>query len=189
MWDRLTRTTAPASDPVTLTEAKAALRVDGVDEDTYIGSLIDRATEVIDGPNGIGICLVSQVWKLTLDAFPACIRIPLGPVISVDEVAYTDTDGGAQTLTVNTDYRVMNAGGRVIVEPAYGKSWPSTRPVAGAVTVTFTAGHSTVPEKLKHIVLMLVALWHEQRIPVADLREMPWGVSDLIAQHRVGTVA
>ena len=41
----LERVTAPGVEPVSVTEAKAHLRVSGSSEDTYIGALIKVATE------------------------------------------------------------------------------------------------------------------------------------------------
>ena len=41
----LTRQTPPAVEPVTLSEAKAHLRVDSTDDDAYIATLITAARE------------------------------------------------------------------------------------------------------------------------------------------------
>lgn len=196
-WRRLTRVTAPTADPVSVAEAKTHLRVTVSDDDTYIGDLIARAASVIDGPKGIGVCMVSQQWKLTVDRFPPCFNITLGPLISVDAIAYVDGDGAAQTVSAS-DYRVMNAGDLVTIEPAYGVSWPNIRNVSGAVTVTFTAGYldnlsspnvGAVPATLKGAVLMLVAHWYENREIDSEDSEMPYGVSRLLDQYRVGVVA
>lgn len=196
-WRRFSRVTAPTADPVTVAEAKTHLRVTVSDDDTYIGDLIARAVGVIDGPNGIGVCMVSQQWKYTADLFPAVFVIPLGPLISVDAIGYVDGDGATQTVDA-ADYRVMNAGGLATITPAYGTSWPSIRNVSGAVTVTFTAGYldnlsspnvGEVPAPLKGAVLMLVAHWYENREVMGDEDEMPFGVAPLLDQYRVGLIA
>ncbi len=59
---------APASEPVTLVEAKLHLRVDFADDDTLITMLIGAAREQAEA-----LCnraLVTQSWDLYLDAFP-----------------------------------------------------------------------------------------------------------------------
>lgn len=62
------RTVAPAETPVTLTEAKAHLRVDFDDDDTLIASLVNAATDYLDGWDGIlARCLVTQTWTLERD--------------------------------------------------------------------------------------------------------------------------
>lgn len=198
-WDRLSLVTGPSAKPISVEVAKEDANVEAPEKNDLVARLIDRATAVIDGPHGIGICMVSQQWKLTLNCFPPVIRIPLGPVISVDAITYIDGDGVSQTWDA-ANYRVMNAGGLVTIEPAYGLSWPSFRAVSGAVTVTFTAGYlntavspqaGAVPSDLQGAVSMLVAYWINQREAGAEREhfEVPYSVERILAKYRVGTVA
>lgn len=198
-WDRLSLVTGPSAPPISRDDAKRDARVEGQDNDDLISDLIDRATALIDGPHGIGICMVSQQWRLTLDCFPPVIRIPLGPVISVDTVTYVDGDGVTQTWDA-ANYRVNNAGDLVTIEPAYGVSWPSTRAISGAVAVTFTSGYlntavsppsGVIPADLRGAVSMLVAFWFNQREVAAerDRHEVPYGAERILAKYRVGTIA
>jgi uncharacterized phiE125 gp8 family phage protein len=97
VWHRLTRTIAPTVDPVTLAEVKAALRVDGTDEDTHIAGLIKAATARVE--QGAGIALLPQTWRASLDRFPVgSIRIPLAPVSAVSSITYRAQDGTTATL-------------------------------------------------------------------------------------------
>jgi uncharacterized phiE125 gp8 family phage protein len=198
-WDRLSLVTAPTVLPVTLGEAKAQCRVDHDEVDDLIAGYIASAVGLIDGPRGIGICMVSQQWKLTLDGFPRSIRISLGPLISVDSITYVDMDGATQTLDA-ADYRVVNAGDLVRIEPAYGASWPSVRNVSGSVVITFTAGYRNtatsqgaefVPADLRQAILMMVEHFHLNAGAVTTHGTpavVPLGVEHILWRHRVGTV-
>lgn len=196
-WRRYKRVSEPSSLPVTLADAKDFLRVDGAASDADITALIRAAVSEIDGPHGIGICLVSQQWKLTLDGFPANrIALELGPLISVDAVEYVDADGVTQTWSAS-NYRVMNAGDLATIEPVYGGSWPSPRSVSGAVTVTFTAGFSVdesvsptsdaanVPDDLKTAIKIMLRLLYDGQ----PSDERPPYVDAVLNRYRVGTVA
>jgi uncharacterized phiE125 gp8 family phage protein len=63
--------TPPASEPVSLAEAKLHLRVETgmTDDDTLISALIVAARQVVETITRRA--LITQVWKLVLDQFPA----------------------------------------------------------------------------------------------------------------------
>lgn len=138
-WDRLVRVAGPAVSPLSYVSAKAHLRlVDDSEEDDVL-ELIEGLVAEIDGPRGWGICLIEQTWKLTLDAFAAEIRLPLGPVISVDTVEYVGPDGTVATVAADA-LRLTKDIDPAILAPAHGATWPATRAERGAVRITFKAG-------------------------------------------------
>lgn len=138
--------TAPSGEPVTLTEVKAHLRVDASTDDTLLGVLNTAAREWAEGFANIRI--VSQAWDYTLDAFPAEIELPFGPVTAISSVKYYDQANTLQTLSSSAyDYNLAEP--VVKIRQAYGYTWPSTYERAGAVQVRFTCGYSTVPERIK----------------------------------------
>lgn len=186
----LTRLTPPAALPVSLLEAKAFLRVDGSDDDTLISSLIAAAVASLDGERGdLGRCLVSQTWRLDLDAFPRrmAIEIPLPPMIEVVSVAYTASDGAAVTMPTD-DFTVVGAGsyGFARIAPTSGL-WP----VGTAVTVTFRAGFgevaADVPADLRGAILARVATAYSVRessvLATASFRDAP-DTADTLARWR-----
>lgn len=185
--------TAPTGEPVTLTEAKAHLRVDGSEEDSLISSLIAAARRWCEGYQNRAY--VTQTWDLVLDAWPAApepdrIRIPLPPLQSVASVKYTDKDG-VQTTMPAADYLVDLASqpGRLVL--AYGKSWPTAtlRPAA-AIEIRFTAGYgaaAAVPETAKQAIKLLVGHLYEHReaASVDEIREVPFAVKALLGLERI----
>lgn len=194
-WGRLSQLTAPAALPVSLAEFKADRRIDHADEDARLTQALNAAVSMIDGPNGVGVCMMSQVWTLTLDAFPAG-PVPLGlrPVTSVDSVTYLDAAGDSQALDA-ADWRSALLATKPLIEPVYNRTWPTTYPVRGAVAVTFSAGWasaSEVPADLKAAVMLLAAHNFEQREPLivgASVAPLPLSVDWLLARYRQGNIA
>jgi len=155
----LTLTTAPASDIITLTEAKAQVRDDGVAEDALIQTYISAAGAYLDGVDGVlGRALVTQVWELKLDAFPVnALRLPLPPLQVVNSVSYVDPAGANQTVA---SFQTYFRNGIGFIRPDPGASWPATKVQENAVTVQFTAGYgaaAAVPASIRLAALMLIA--------------------------------
>lgn len=92
MLRSIVRTVAPTAPVVTLDEAKAHLRISHDDDDLLIQSLIDAATEYLDGLDGVlGRALSPQTYEAVFDASPA-YRLPLVPIVSS---TVTEADGAA----------------------------------------------------------------------------------------------
>jgi len=196
-WN-LKRTSAPAGTPVTAAEVKSQSRIDTSADDSLIDRLINAAVSFIEGPNGIGVCLVEQTWELALDRFPLIIELPLFPVISVESVKYIDEDGTEQTLASSV-YRVDTHSNPARVSLAWNQTWPSARLVSNAVKVSFKAGHApdsgdytaNVPDDLRHAVILLVAHWYEHREAVSDqsMSQVPMAAKAILDNYRVPGVA
>jgi uncharacterized phiE125 gp8 family phage protein len=153
---KLSLVTAPADPAITLDDVKLDLRI-GTDVDEVEDDLLERfisaATGLIDGRDGwLGRALITQEWALILDCFPSCdkINIPLPPLQSVESVVYIDADGEEQTLDED-EYRVVNSTEPGFIEAV--NSWPQTKDVAAAVTISFIAGYgdadTDIPETIK----------------------------------------
>lgn len=184
--------TAPAVEPITLTEAKSHLRVDITDDDALITALIIAAREYCEGFQNRAC--ITQTWDLWLDSFPSedYIRIPLPPLQSVASVKYYGTDNAEYTMAA-ADYFVDNKSepGRLVL--AYGKSWPSValRPANGVV-VRFVAGYggtaANVPQKVKQAMLLLIGHWYANREAVLTgsiSKEIEFAVNSLLWLGRV----
>ncbi|PDS97525.1 hypothetical protein CO659_12735 [Rhizobium sp. S9] len=188
-WTRLVRTVPPASPVVSLPEAKRHLRVLHDDDDADIQAMVAAAEAAIEGPNGIGIALSPQTWRLSLDHFPCEIIVPIGPITAVTSVAYTDSSGSPATvsgLRYDLDESPMR------IWPARDTAWPETYCEPGVVKVTFVCGYATLPQDLRWAILLLVGHFYEHREAVTtDLKaiDLPMGVASILERYRVGRFA
>jgi uncharacterized phiE125 gp8 family phage protein len=148
----LSQVLAPATEPVTLDEAKKHLRVDVPDEDALIDDLIRGAREYAE--TFTHRSFLTQTWDDKREAFPCdgeAIWLPQPPLLSVTSVTYVDTAGVTQTwsptlYTVDAPVGPKARAGCLV--PNYGEIYPSTRDVVNAVTIRFVAGYgaaSAVP--------------------------------------------
>ena len=168
------RITTP-TEPITLAEAKLHLRVDDTAEDSLITALISAARETCE--DRIEGTVPVTGWRLTLDAFPDAIKLPRGPVASVESVKYIDTAGVQQTLSP-LDYVVDTVSSPGYIVPAFGKAWPETRDQINAVEVEYTAGSATPPAAIKAWLLLAVGDMYAHREASSDKPTVAHGFAD-----------
>ena len=174
--------TDPASEPVTLAEAKLACRIDGADEDTYISDLIVSARTMAEAH--IGRTLLEATWDAVLDAFADEIELRNPPIVQVLSVKYLDEAGVEQTLDTSI-YAVdsVSEPGRVLL--ASGKRWPTTFDGPNAVRVRFKAGYGAaadVPQPIKHWMLLHIGHYFRNReLAGAAMQPLPYADSLLQA--------
>lgn len=183
----LTLVTAPATTPVSLSEAKAHLRVLSDDEDALINSLIVSATSAVQ--EDVGRALVTQTWDYEIPQPRGRVSIPLAPVASISSMTYFDQDDASQSLVVG-DYYLFKSPDVAFVEPKDGTDWPNMKDRMDALKITFVAGQSAgnVDFALKQSVLLLLAHWFEGREGMGDMKEAPIAYSHLVSQHKLGWV-
>lgn len=153
--------TPPADMPVTLDEAKAHCRVDGLEDDALITGLIAGAVGHLDGWTGVlGRCIMPQTWRVTAAAGDVVLPLP----------DVTGATFGGQPLTVT-----KSALGPVVT-------------LAESGDVTFECA---MPDHLlataKVAVLLLVGHWYANRETVVTgtiSSELPMAASMLIDQMR-----
>jgi uncharacterized phiE125 gp8 family phage protein len=201
MWDRIQRVTQPAAEALLLDEIKQQARIDAADDDAFLTRCVRAAREIVEGPDGAGIAIMAAQWRLRLDCFPCTIRIPMGPVLDIDAIAYVDPDGVSQTLAP-ASYQWVGEAYSARIAPAEGTYWPATAQRLGAVTVTFTAGfpgtqdnpvdRAMIPAHLLHAMLMLAAHWDANRetsVVGVVPSEIQHGFDAIMNMFRVGRVA
>lgn len=173
-----------AADPaVTVSEAKANMRVDHDADDALIGTLIRAATAHAE--RWTGMAFEPSTWDLVLDRFPSAeIAVPLSPLVSVTSVTYVDEDGAEQTVA-GSDFVADTASRDGWIVPADGFAWPATLAAINSVRVRFVAGRGT-PDDARQAILLLVGHWYANREAATDAQrhEIPLGVNALLNLHR-----
>lgn len=157
--------TAPASEPVTLSEAKRHANVVASDDDTYITNLIVAARELVE--QDTSRALINQTWEIELDDWwTDALELPRQPLASVTSVKYYDANDVLQTVTA-TNYHVdtRREPGVIWWDEDYTLPTLSDRP--NPVLVTYVAGYgsaaSSVPARAKQAILLLVGHWYRNR--------------------------
>lgn len=192
MDGELILSTAPTSEPVTVSEAKAQLRVDISDDDTLISDIISGARQAFEEINGRS--LFTTTWKLILDGWPSkpYIELPRPPLASVTSIAYVDSDGNT-TVWDSSNYVVETDRTPGRVHLAYNANWPTAtlRP-ASPITITYVAGWADVdniPQRYKQAILLLVGHWYENREAIvtsgAVPKQVPLGYDSILWMDRV----
>ena len=197
----LTRQTAPAVEPVTLAEAKAHLRVDTSDDDTYIGTLITAAREWCE--QYLDRTLVHTQWVMRFDKFPDSgiepVELPRPPMVTSGTatavtVTFT-TEPGATSTYSTAEYRVDRFATPGTVLPIYGSTWTPHRQDDNAISVTWWAGYgptgASVPAAIKHAMFMLVGHWYDGSrsgvLTGSISKEIEFGVKSLLDSQRWGS--
>lgn len=183
----LSQVVGPTTQPVSLSEAKAAAVVDFSDDDIQILSMIDAASRAVG--EMAGRVLAAETWSVSFGEGPLRdLPLPKSPVQSLDSITYFDSTDTQQTANVN-DFYLIKDDDAAFIRPKSGASWPvanSSRP--DAITVTFTAGYTSVPENLKRAILMMLDHLYENRSAVSEGKkvETPYGVECLVGLDRLG---
>jgi uncharacterized phiE125 gp8 family phage protein len=180
--------TPPDGEPLSLAEAKQFLRVAHDDDDAVITALIAAARSHVEAITRR--MLLTQTWRLVLDAWPANGRVTprIGPLQALLQAQVFDAAGGAQALEVESF--VVDAAAGVIAAPRWALPAPG-RAVAG-IALDVICGYGTdasdVPADLRQAMRLLVAHSYEHRGLVAvggAVAMQPAGFHALIAPYRV----
>lgn len=139
--------------PVSLPDVRAYLRIEDSDLDVDLRGAIDAA--IADMEAMTSTRLAPQVVEIHADGFRELDRLPVGPVSDIVEIGYEDSAGAAQLLDASV-YELFGSGLERGIRPAFGQTWPSLRPVAGAVRVRLAVGYPKLPRHLARALLDVV---------------------------------
>lgn len=203
---KIQRTAPPQTEPITLGDAKAHMRVQVSVEDTLIEGLIEAAREHVE--EVLSRSLITQTWQLNLDDFPGTpwyghpwaeylnywhnpILLPRPPLQSVTEIKYIDVDGSEKVLDPSV-YRVDTASEPARVTEEESQYWPTPETVINAVTIKYVAGYGDgpddVPRPIRQAMLLLIAHWYNHREAVnvgSSISTYPMAVDALLQPYRV----
>jgi uncharacterized phiE125 gp8 family phage protein len=179
-------TIGPNTEPVSMTEAKAALRI-GPDDTTYdseIARLNKAARQWVE--RRYGISLITQTRKQVQDKFyqyspcvsrnyQNAIQLLYPPVQSIESFFYTDEAGVEQELVEDTNF-----GAAGLMTPVVGaedidvprlypiNTWPLFKYIPDVVQITYVCGYGAngtfVPETIKQAIKMVLANFFEHRL-------------------------
>ena len=180
--------TAPLVEPVSLAEAKAWLKLDGADEDGLVSALITAARLSVEAATGR--LLINQTWRLVLDAWPAklALEVRLAPVQSI--VAIRSYDAASAVTNYSPGSFLLDRSSCPARIVPTTQDLPFTNRLVAGIEVDLVIGYgpaaTDVPQLLRQAMLVLVALWFENRgdAPSGAGSALPPAVEGLIAPFK-----
>lgn len=169
---RAYRVSTPATGlPVTLAEARAHLRAEGITyDDSLIETYIRAAAATVE--TTYSLALLTQTVIQTHTGFPEtgeAFFFRVRPVANVTSIAYIDSDGVSQTWA-NTNYEAEGLSSSVgfpSLWTKFDKVYPASASVPNAVTITYQAGFgadsTALPANIRTAILHMVADMYESR--------------------------
>lgn len=159
--------TQPAVEPITLTEAKANLRVNNTVENDLITSYIVAARKWVE--NYTWRPLITQTWTLFYDFSDvqtiknSTITISKNPVQSISSVKYYDTNNTLQTLNSSNYYTDL---GGDIASINFIQQLPTMYNRINALQIEFVCGYGlavSVPDNIKAAIYMMITAFYDNR--------------------------
>ena len=143
-----TRETPPATEPISLQEAKLFLRVEHETEDQAIQQMITAARDVAE--QILNRSLLPQSWlAMVHGAVPSCIALAYGPVTQIQSIIYDDA--GASHVVATDAYRLDDKHNLSLL------SVPSTMKLEVRYEAAVAATAAELPASLKQNMLQHVA--------------------------------
>ena len=201
-------TVDPASEPVTLSEMKTHLRIDGAEEDDFLTDAIAEARQEIEDLTGLAF--ITQTWQLTIDRWPTgqepwwdgvrqghintlagphrSLELPRYPLQSITSVTTYDEASNSSAVTVASTFDVdtQQLPGRMTLQS--GASWPTALRANNAIEVVYVAGYgaaSDVPNPLKRAIKSVVGYLYSHRGDDCDISDALASVSATIDRYKV----
>lgn len=170
---------SPAVEPVSLSEAKAHLRVSGTASDSVITGLLAAARELCELQSRRSF-MPRTITARFADIPREGVWLPQGPVQTVSSVSFLDGEGGSSTL----DFVTNLTNDLVLLTPDQEFDRETTLP--DPFEVVYTAGYTNVPVRYKQAILLIAGHWFENREEVSDitLAEIPMGAKLLLGIDR-----
>jgi len=170
---------APKSEPVSVDELKQQCRIDFDDENVLLKRYIVAARQYCEGVSNYMIA--RQKLRLLFEKFTTDFVIRTCPIISIDSIAYYDSDNASQTIDAAEYVARISDAYTMVNHLTY---WPTnlSSVIHKPVMIDVTAGKAQPLEQHKQAILMIAAHWYRHREDVSDLKtvEVPHGARALI---------
>jgi uncharacterized phiE125 gp8 family phage protein len=160
----------PESEPISLSETKQWLRLDGNAEDELLLALIVSARLTIEAYTRR--TLITQSWRMILDAWPEpkggndhpTVAIPFAPFQSVTAMRVFDETDTSHSIGSELFYAAAASdGARVFFRALPASPGRALDGIEIDLVAGYGANPADVPEPLRRAILMLVAFWRENR--------------------------
>jgi hypothetical protein len=205
-------TVPPATEPVSLSEVKAQLVIDGTADDALLTGFIAEARQEIEDVTGLA--LITQTWRLSLDHWPhgqgdwwdgvrqgaiadiyangapAWVQMPRYPLASIVSVTAFDEAGNGTVITVPDvfDVDTYQQPGRMALKR--GQTWPIALRTINAIQIDYTAGYgnaAAVPGPIKRAIRNMVAHMYSHRGDGCDAGDAYFesGAANIVGRYRV----
>lgn len=204
--------TAPASEPVTAAQFKAHIADTSLSDDDA-NDYVSTAREMIE--TATGLALISQVWELTFDSWPATdggewwsgvrqgaiselygnpatIELPRYPLQDVDAVTVYDTASNSSAVTIASTFDIdtYSIPGRMGLQS--GATWPVALRPTNAIVIEYTAGYgdnaADVPAPLRMAVKQVAAYLYSHRGDDCTADDALAAAGGVLDQYRVRRV-
>jgi len=171
--------TPPITEPISLPEAKAWIKVDHGDEDDLIQLLIQTARERCEALTGLSLCL--QQWAGYMSVWPMhsleewwdgmregafsneplrAIALQHGPVRQIDAFNLYDASDNV-TLYSPTYYALDRVRNRLVLK--IDAPLPQAARLINPIEIIYTTGYEFIPGSIKAGLLKLIAHLYEHR--------------------------
>jgi uncharacterized phiE125 gp8 family phage protein len=189
-----TVTVEPTFEPISLSEIKDHLRIDGSEEDQYLLGLIKAARRMVERYTRKAI--ITQRVEGWLDGIPCenyveLIPSPVQTGALVDPVVSFYTMDNTEVVFAATNYFVDTAStpARLVLNVA--QPWPTYTRERNSMKFVWTAGWTTadnVPYVLTQAMNMLVGHWYSQREIISGstiMRDPSQSIAYLLSTERI----
>ena len=165
---RASRTNDSASEPVTLSELKAQVRVSGTEHDNHLALILEAARRAWE--QDTGKVLINQTYTLDIPGLVE-LRFREYPVASVTSVKYYDSSNVQQTLSTDI-YELDAAENSLRLKP--DQIWPTTYSRYDGIEIIYVVGENSDNSEINSYDKMAILLCAAQLFfyPVDGLEKM-----------------
>ena len=182
--------TLPASEPISLDDARTHLRVDGDNgqathyDDALIAAQLSAARSWVQ--DYLGYIVAPTTIEMALDAFPDCpLALEGGAVQSIVSVSYIDIAGDEQSMSLS-DFYLDDYSSQNWLVPKAGTSWPSALQVANSVKIRYVVGASYLDPMIRAAILLMLCHLYENRENNSTMQthKLPFDVENCLCMKR-----